>query len=212
MSTDPGPAYWLAWYGISSQTDFEMAVTPYLPSFTVAGFGLSDADIADIAYHNPFGAIGALCAGILTLDATAGGDAVPPTAYSAGLGPYSQSLQGATMSTLVIPNVYRCAIQAVCGGRQVVNVIGLRGSSAGQEVAAANALQTAWENVAGPLKDLPSTYALTGYYVVDLSTSSGGIANVASTNTGGITASAISTRAASALIKWNGGTRNKSSR
>lgn len=115
------------------------------------------------------------------------------------------------MSVLVIPNVYRCSIQMQYGGRQVVNVIGVQGSAAGQQATVAGALKTAWEAAGGPLKSLPTPVAMTGYSVMDLSTTSGGIAALTSATVGGTPGSAA-TRAACAIVKWNGASRARSTR
>lgn len=112
---------------------------------------------------------------------------------------------------LVIPNVYRCSIQATFGGHQVVNVIGVQGSAAGQQATVAAALKTAWEATGGPLKMLPTTLTMVQYSVMDLSTTTGGIAVLPSTTAGGVAGSA-STRAAAAIVKWNGGSRARSTR
>jgi hypothetical protein len=121
---------------------------------------------------------------------------------------------GYSMATiLVIPNVYRCSIQMVTSTRQVVNVVGLHGSTSGQQVAAATALRTAWELTAGPLKALSALVTMTGYQVMDLSSTTGGIATLASAAAGGVgTSNSLATRAASALIKWNGASRSLSTR
>jgi hypothetical protein len=121
---------------------------------------------------------------------------------------------GYSMATvLVIPNVYRCSIQMISGTRQIVNVVGLHGSSSGQQVAAAAALKAAWEVSTGPLPKLSSLVQMTGYQVMDLSTTTGGIATLASAALGGVsTTNALSTRAASALVKWNGASRSLSTR
>jgi hypothetical protein len=121
---------------------------------------------------------------------------------------------GYSMATiLVIPNVYRCSIQMTAGGRQVVNVVGLHGTSAGQQAAAANALKAAWETTSGPLHFLSSLVTANLYTAMDLSSTTGGIAQTSSTTTGGISATnSFSTRAASALVKWNGASRSLSTR
>lgn len=114
--------------------------------------------------------------------------------------------------TLIIPNVYLCSISATSGGQPVVNVVGLRGSSSGQEVTAAAALKTAWKVASGPLSRLTSSYQLVEFRAMDLSSANGGIAINPDTTLGGITTGQISTNAAAALVKFNGGTRSRSSR
>lgn len=117
------------------------------------------------------------------------------------------------MAQLIIANAYRCAIQMVCGGRDVINVVHVEGSAPGQEAAAAAAVLAAWKVATGPLTQLSNYISMVEVQAMDLSSASGGIYAIADTTTGGIAASqTLATRAASALIKWNGGTRSRSSR
>jgi hypothetical protein len=115
------------------------------------------------------------------------------------------------MTALVIANVYRVTIQGHSGSRAVDNVIGVRGTTSGQEVAAANAVKAAWEASGGPAGTRPPQYNVLGYYAVDLSSSTGGIATLTSTKVGG-TGTTVATNAASALVKWNGSNRSRSTR
>jgi hypothetical protein len=115
-------------------------------------------------------------------------------------------------NVLVIPNIYRGSIQMLSGTRQIVNVVGLHGSTSGQQVAAAAALKAAWEMTAGPIKSLSSFVGVTQYTVMDMSSTTGGIATLASTAFGGGTSQSLSTRAACALVKWNGASRSLSTR
>jgi hypothetical protein len=109
--------------------------------------------------------------------------------------------------------VYRCSINMLAGTRQVVNVVGLHGSGAGLQSSAAAALRTAWEITGGPLKLLSGLVVMNNYSVMDLSSPTGGIAVLTSSATGGIgTTNSLATRAASALIKWNGSSRSLSTR
>lgn len=115
--------------------------------------------------------------------------------------------------TLVIANTYRCAIRMLAGGKSITNVIGVRGSSSGQQAAAAAAVLAAWKVTTGPLSKISSLVTMADVTAVDLSSTTGGIAVVSDATAGGITASnALSTRAASALVTWNGSTRSKSAR
>lgn len=117
-----------------------------------------------------------------------------------------------SMGILIIPNVYRVSIEALAGGRQVVNVIHVEGSSTGQEAAAGAAVKTAWEIASGPLVRLNSQVTMQQYVSMDLSSATGGIATVTSSTAGGVAATQFSTRAASALVKWNGASRSRSTR
>lgn len=116
-----------------------------------------------------------------------------------------------SMPALIIPNVYRVSIEALSGTQQIVNVIGVRGTATGQEHAAATAVMTAWESGFGTLCKLHNvSYVMTNYHVMDLSSATGGIYDLPST-TAGATTGDVSTVGACALIKWNGGTRSRSS-
>lgn len=112
---------------------------------------------------------------------------------------------------LIIPDCFQVSIQAVCGGHVIENVIGVR-NNVGSSAGAAGAVKVAWENTNGPLDNLPAEYAMTNYHAVDISSSSGAIVDDASTTAGGIVAVSLATRAACALVQWNGSTRNRSSR
>ena len=113
------------------------------------------------------------------------------------------------MPALIIPNVYRVAINATAGSRVVVNVIGVRGTAAGQQAAAAAAVKSGWENGLGGLSGLhTSQYHVNSYVATDLSSASGGQTVLTSTASGG-TAGDISTMGACALLKFSGGTRSR---
>jgi hypothetical protein len=114
---------------------------------------------------------------------------------------------------LVIPNVYRASITMLAGTRQIVNVVGLRGTSGGQQAAAAAALKTQWEASTGPMSALSGLVTASQYQVMDLTTVTGGIAVVSSTHAGGVgTTNSLATRGACALVKWNGSSRSLSTR
>jgi len=116
------------------------------------------------------------------------------------------------MAVLLIPNVYRVAIEAESGGQAVTNVVGVQ-NSAGTALGAAQAVQTAWKVATGPLTQLSSLYALKGFRSLFLGSLNGDIAFVADASLGGTAISPEkATNASAALIKWNGGTRSRSSR
>lgn len=115
--------------------------------------------------------------------------------------------------TLVIANTYRVAIRMLAGGKSVTNVVGVRGSSTGQQAAAAAAVLAAWKVASGPLSKISSLVAMADVTAVDLSSVTGGISIVADTTTGGVTTTnSLSTRASAALVGFNGSTRSKSAR
>jgi hypothetical protein len=159
----------------------------------------------NVAYDlTPFGFLASLWHGLAV-------NSAPAFASSWPLGNlYLSTGEQMTNPPLVIANAYRCAIQMTFGGRPVVNVIGLLGSSAGQAGAAAAALKAAWEAAGGPLKLLPTTLTMTGYTVTDLSSPTGSVALLSSSTAGGRSLS-VSDRGMCCLIKFSGGTRSRSS-
>lgn len=114
------------------------------------------------------------------------------------------------MPQLVIPGCYQVSIHATVGGKQVVNVIGVQ-NAGGSAAGAAAAVKAEWEKVGGPMRIQMAQYLMQKYHAVDIGSTSGAIVDLASTGVGLVSGS-LSTRAASALVKWNGGTRNRSSR
>jgi hypothetical protein len=116
------------------------------------------------------------------------------------------------VAALIIPNVYRVAIEAQVAGRNVTNVVGVRGSGPGLAAAAAGAVHEAW-TVGGfaPLANLPSSYVLSGVTATDLSSASGQVIEVPG-GQAGQQSGQIATTAACALVKLGGGTRSRSSR
>jgi hypothetical protein len=116
------------------------------------------------------------------------------------------------MPQLIIPNTYRVAIEAASSGQDVVNVVGVKGTAPGQQAAAAAAVKTAWGTSVSSLNGLHcSTYATVNFHAMDLSSSNGGIADVTGGNAG-LAAPPLATNGACALIKWNGGTRSRTTR
>ena len=207
----PGPAFWAATYGIDSYEEFFSRVEPWLPDSVGYLVHLKDDQVAHIAYEDPLSGFGGYLSTVLGIAEVVDPQSpAPKNAALRGLAGLAQSGDG-LMAPLVIPNVYRVAIEALSGGQSVVNVVGVKGSSSGQATAAANAVKAAWEAAGGPAGVLQNTYAVQNYRSMDLSSVDGGIANVGSTKVGG-GASALATNGACALVKWNGGTRSGSSR
>lgn len=181
--------------------------------------GLVGDEPIKAAWDNPFGPAGAAISAGLAAKGQVGGTQLGAAAVSSVLNNWfssaSQSLTAIPLEqrmTLILPNVYLVSIGAQMGGRAVVNVIGVRGSSAGQENAAAQAVRTAWKVSGGPLGSLPSVYNLVQFQAMDLSSATGGIYTQADTTAGTTTSEGASTAAASALIKWNGTSRSRSTR
>jgi hypothetical protein len=211
MPTSPGPEFWQQAFHVDNLEDFTAAVGPYMPLVGWGPLHLSQATVAAIAWEEPSSVYGIAAAAALAGDGATNHDRLIVQPLINNLLPYCYMRQGQEMTTLVIPNVYRCSIQALSGGQQVDNVVGLRGTAAGQQVAAAAALKTAWEAATGPISQQMTAYVVQSYYVVDLSSLTGGITTLGSTKVGAI-AGSLSTNAACALVKWNGGSRSRSTR
>jgi len=117
------------------------------------------------------------------------------------------------MVQLIIPNAFQVAIEMTVSGQTIFNVIGIGGNfgtSNAEDVA--NLVKAGWEKEFSFLSQLTSDVKMVQYSVTDLATSDGAIFRLASNASGGLTASGISTLAASALIQLGSGTRNRSSR
>lgn len=207
-----GPAYWLAHYGISTLDEFRAATEKFLP--TIAPFGNFGANegLTEAAYLSPYSAAGVYLAGALTAEGFTGpqrasADAINQILFAALL----QGSQGTAMGQLVVPGCFQVNIQMSAGGRLLENVIGLE-NAAGTAAGAASAVLTAWEQSGGPLDFLPSDVTMVNYHAVDIGSTSGAIADQASTTAGGIAIAGIGVRSTCALVRWNGATRNRSSR
>ena len=210
--THPGPAFWERAFGIESEAEFETAADRYLPDVLPFGNLGFNAAIAETSYQNPFNPAGlAIQAGLISDGYQGSERSAANSIFSVLQAGLVQNEQGATMGQLVIPDCFQVTIQMTAGGRAVENVIGVRNAS-GSAAGAATNVQSAWEQSSGPLAELSSLVAMVNYHAVDIGSGSGAIADLASTTAGGISASPIATRAASALIQWNGSTRNRSSR
>jgi len=78
--------------------------------------------------------------------------------------------------------------------------------------AAAAAVKAAWEVASGPLANMSNLISMVNYHAVDIGSTGGTITDLASSATGGLSTATLSTRAACALIKWNGSNRSRSTR
>lgn len=200
---------------------FKAEVDPYVPDFLPIGrLVLPRDDIVFLAWTlapSPAGVAVRLLweagkAGASLQQATAAANAVNNQAIAS---PGGHTVIGVTnaLAQLIIPNVYRVAVRMTTGGRDIVNVIHVEGTSSGQETAAATAVLAGWKVATGPLTQLSALVAMADVTAMDLSSSSGGIHVITDTTAGGISSvNSLSTRAASALIKLNGGTRSRSTR
>ena len=209
------------WDFIAPDLDqFRSVMRTVIPETYVGSFTLPADALIDAAWLSPFSAQGTLARIYYEMQKTTGttqsqADAVAKAIDQQGSAAVNQGtwLLGGTVAQLVIPNTYRVAITMTAGGRKISNVIGVTGTAAGQQAAAAAAVLAAWKVATGPLSQMSSLVTMQDVTAIDLSSSSGGIAIVTDTSTGGkLSTNALSTRAASALITWNGGTRSKSAR
>lgn len=206
-----------------NKADFIAKVAPALPqTYLLPGqIGpVPNTLFAELAYDQPFSAAGILARvyyeGASTLGLTPSQSDVLANALNQQGSAFTK--QGAWQIgesgvVLVIPNTYRVAIRMTAGGKDITNVIGLRGSASGQQAAAAAAALAAWKVATGPLTALSSLVTMADVTAVDLSSAAGGIAIVPDSTNGGVSSTnSLSTRAAAALIGWNSGTRSRSAR
>lgn len=211
MSGLPGPEFWSTVYGYQDFDQFYDQVGRYIPSFSVFGVGLDRTAVAEVAYQSPSGTYGSLA---IMIASVRGGAQPTDTQLNS-----SRSIaEGAIteggynrMAQLIIPGCFQVAIHAVSGGQPVDNVIGVQ-NSGGTAHGAALAVQTAWKVASGPLSLQASSYTLVDFTAVDIGSANGPIDVIGDAAAGGAGAVALSTAAACALIKWNGGTRSRSSR
>lgn len=115
------------------------------------------------------------------------------------------------MTTLVIPNCFQVSIQMIHSTRPVDNVIGIKSAGVTDVATVGNAVKTAWEATGGPLKLHNTGTAMTGYKVVDISSTTGQVTTVASAATGAVSGSAA-ILSGCALVTYGGGTRSRSAR
>jgi hypothetical protein len=119
---------------------------------------------------------------------------------------------GVGMAPVVVPNVYAGTVKAAYGGQPVLNTLHFQGTAPGAEAACAAAFQTAWKQASGPLSLWNSAYGLVEFEVVDLSSTGGGIFVIVDSTTGTRVVTGTAGRQTSALVSYNGTTRNRSQR
>lgn len=204
--------YWQREFGIGSFDQFLTETRPWLPGELGYIVKLRDDQIARIAWENPYGAIGLVVNDGLVVERLTGG--LETTDRERLRRGYNLATKdpGVTVPQLIIPNVYRVGIYGVSGGQPIVNVVGVRGSAAGQAGGAADAVRAAWKVTGGPLSRKPSQYAFERVSAMDLSSADGAIVERTDGALGGIGSAALATNGSCALVKWNGGTRSGSSR
>lgn len=142
------------------------------------------------------------------LDNLQRGGSITPGPAAAGL----DMTRGLSMAQIVIANTYRTTVKAVFGGQEIQNTFHFLGSGPGQETACCTALQVAWKIASGPLSRFDAKYTLVEFEAIDLSSVNGGIWVITDTTSGTRVSTATAGRQTSALITYNGQTRNRSSR
>jgi hypothetical protein len=188
------------------------------PPFLIGAPGLETReDFIDSAWQHPLGPEGLQSSFHLAIEGLVNDEKVAAaqrwqSTIHTQTGSTNYSI-GTAMAALIVPGVFLCAIKMQNGGRDVINVVGVRNSS-GSASGAATAVSTAWQVSNGPLGQLSNLIQFTNVHSMDISTANGAIADLALTGkTGSVSATnSLSTAAASALIKWNGGTRSGTSR
>lgn len=207
---------------------FQEALGPYVPA--EVGFGnltLSRDQLVALAWLNPASAAG-LAGRVLYQAGNVQGQNQSSTQsvvnalleqlarggeYSLGTAGAGQDLTvGVGVAPIVVPGCYAGTVKAAFGTKTIINTFHFSNASPGQEVACATALQAAWKLVAGPIARFDNKYTLVEFEAVDLSSTSGGIWVIPDTTAGTRTTTPTSGRQTSALITWNGQTRNRSQR
>lgn len=201
---------------------FRRAVEPVLPPLVIIpGVGAVDRENLVLgSWSNPGSGLG-LALRVYYELSKAGGNLSQGNATQNGIANHVASTPGqqitlrgtSIMGQLVINKVYRCTIEMAAGGHEIANVVHVEGTAAGQEAAAAAAVLAGWKVATGPLTQLSSLVAMTQVTAMDLSSTSGGISIISDTTAGGVSSTnSLATRGACALVKLNGGTRDRSSR
>lgn len=208
----PGPEFWESTYGFSGFDDFYDKVGRYIPGLTLFHIGLDQTAIAELAWQAPMSNQGV--AALVIAAAKYSGETDPSALdrIRANVNLTIQATGVGSMAQLIIPGCFQVAIMGKAGGSDVVNVIGVQ--NGGGDAAGANAaVRTAWKVALGPLNNLSSLYTLSQFVCTDIGSANGAINVVSDTTAGGQTASnAFATAGACGLVKWNGGTRSRSSR
>lgn len=94
-------------------------------------------------------------------------------------------------------------------GQKVMNVIGIENAEGSAMTAILAAVKTAWEQTGGPLSQHVTGTKMVGYHGVDLTSASGAVGFLGSTEQG-LLVHAPATLAACAIIKLSSGTRSRS--
>ena len=208
----PGPAFWENVYGVRSFDEFFDRIEPFLPDSVGYLIHFKDDQVARLMYENPASGLGNVAVAILTAQ-DLNGDDEQATADTARRGYAAITKEGdAAMAPLVIPGVFKVALQGLSGGQPVVTTFGVRPTGGQGAAAVAAAVRARVVAAAGPLPMLPPAYTLPSVKVWDLSSLDGAIAEATGSSAGSNAGTTLATNAACALVKWNGATRSGSSR
>jgi hypothetical protein len=208
-----GSDYWATTFGITTYDEFVAAATPILDA-GLPHVGFVDNIALTTAWNLPTTVAGAyITAGLVATGFHEDTPSGPATVVFNSLWPITSAQQQEVtgVAGLVIANCFQVSIQFTDSGHAMENVIGVENAS-GTAAGAAAAVKAAWEIASGPHSLRSSSTTMVNYHAVDISSLSGTIADLASTTAGGAGAGPLSTRAASALIKWNGSSRARSTR
>lgn len=207
--------WWRSRYGLESEAEFIEATRPLFEQiYVIDPTGQLREAAVEQALVFPGSPPGLASAAYLETHGFEGtGSWNPMSTIVAAVVAAAQQANGQEnpMAALVIPDAFQVSINAVCSTQDVVNVIGVE-NAAGDAAGAAAAVRTAWKVATGPLTLMPPIYALTHFRAMDLSSPTGDIAEVADATVGGGASSVLATMGACALVKWNGGTRSRSTR
>jgi hypothetical protein len=209
-----GSEWWTTHYGFTTFAEFKAKCGPLLdPLYGTPLLTQVDDAMLLLAWDSPTSAQGIYLSTVLTAqDFHEGSTGSATVTAQAGAPLIANKIQeGLAMAQLVVAGCFQVTIQAVAGGHTVENVVGV-GNGSGNAAGAAAAVKAAWEVSNGPLSKLSSLVTMVNYHAVDLSSTSGTIADLASSAAGSSTGASFATRAASALIKWNGSSRSRSTR
>lgn len=214
MAAIPNIAYWRITFGIENFQEFEAATKPLFDH----RFGLLPlapiGTIQEFAYTFPNGPSGVAASAYLAAQGYVGSERAAANATASNVFDLMLPdilMEVSAMPGLVIPDCFQVNINMVSGGQPVVNVIGVRNAS-GSALGAAEAVRAAWKAANGPLSGLLLHVVMVNFTATDISSLNGEIAVVPDTTTGGVASGSLATNAACGLVKWNGGTRSRSSR
>lgn len=206
------PGFWYRHFGIRTEQEMFDTLGKFALVVGPPGVKATPEAFTALAFNYPDTPAGGYMLAVAITYFAFGGDVQKTQAAANQAAGVFHERQENEVAPLVIPNVYRVAIEGISGSQPVVNVVGVRGSSPGQAAAAAAAVKAAWKATSSFHSRLSSYYQLQNVHAMDLSSVDGEIADVGDSANGGQGTVALATNGACALVKWNGGTRSGSSR